>query len=245
MDPGFTVADPLGARLLLDRTWESWLPEALSDPAATEPVRQAIERGLSLERLRELTFALVDQRDVLAGLPGPAEFAEPPPILSQEVRATIERLAAVARGAAKDPEDRAAQALEELAAWVRQTAAMPESDQVRRSWGPRGCRTSPSGSATRPSGGTAPRSTSAGPVSARCGSGSRPPGRWLGTTWWLASLAGRRASVTPTTAPRAGRAASTSRPAPPRAQLGPRSSGRAARLPAGDPVPPRGRVPGH
>ena len=26
VDPGFTVVDPLGARLLLDRTWESWLP---------------------------------------------------------------------------------------------------------------------------------------------------------------------------------------------------------------------------
>ena len=130
VDPGFTVADPLRARLLLDRTWESWLPEALSDPAAAEPVRQAIERGLSLERLRDLTFALVDQRDGLAGLPGPAEFAEPPPILNRELRATIARLADLARGAVKDPEDRAARALDELAAWVRQTAAMPESDQV-------------------------------------------------------------------------------------------------------------------
>ncbi len=50
VDPGFTVADPLIARLLLDRTWEAWLPEALSDPAAAETVRQAIERGLGLER---------------------------------------------------------------------------------------------------------------------------------------------------------------------------------------------------
>ena len=32
VDPGFTVADPLTARLLLDRAWESWLPEALSEP---------------------------------------------------------------------------------------------------------------------------------------------------------------------------------------------------------------------
>ena len=130
VDPGFTVADPLRARLLLDRTWESWLPEALSDPVTAEPVRQAIERGLSLERLRDLTFALVDQRDGLAGLPGPAAFAEPPPILNRELRATIARLADLALSAVKDPEDRAARALDELAAWVRQTAAMPESDQV-------------------------------------------------------------------------------------------------------------------
>ena len=39
VDPGFTVADPLRARLLLDRTWEAWLPESLSDPVTAEPVR--------------------------------------------------------------------------------------------------------------------------------------------------------------------------------------------------------------
>ncbi len=71
VDPGFTVADPLTARLLLDRTWEAWLPEALSDPSAAETVRQAIERGLGLERLRDLAFALVDVRDRLDGLPDP------------------------------------------------------------------------------------------------------------------------------------------------------------------------------
>jgi ATP-dependent helicase/nuclease subunit A len=131
VDPGFTVADPLGARLLLDRTWEAWLPEALSDPAAAEPVRQAIDQGLGLARLRELTFALVDARDRLDGLPGPAPYAEPPTGLNREVRATLVRLADLARGAVKDPEDRAARALEDLALWVHQTAGLPEADQVR------------------------------------------------------------------------------------------------------------------
>ena len=77
VDPGFTVADPLTARLLLDRAWTSWLPEALSEPGAAEAVREAIERGLGLERLRDLAFALVDARDRLEGLPEPASFAEP------------------------------------------------------------------------------------------------------------------------------------------------------------------------
>ncbi len=136
VDPGFTVVDPLGARLLLDRAWESWLPEALSDPDVAEPVRQAIERGLGLDRLRELAFALVDQRDGLAGLPVLADFVEPPTALNRDVRATIQRLAGLARSGVKDPEDRAARALEDLAAWVDQTAALPESDQVRSLLGP-------------------------------------------------------------------------------------------------------------
>ena len=136
VDPGFTVTDPLGARLLLDRTWEAWLPEALSDEAAAEPVRRAIERGVGLERLRELTFALVEQRDGLAGLPAPAEFPESPAGLNREARATLARLADVARDAVKDPEDRAARCLADLAAWVRQTAAMPEADQVSALLGP-------------------------------------------------------------------------------------------------------------
>jgi superfamily I DNA/RNA helicase len=46
VDPGFTVADPLTTRLLLDRTWETWLPGALAEPGAAETVRDAIERGL-------------------------------------------------------------------------------------------------------------------------------------------------------------------------------------------------------
>ncbi len=130
VDPGFTVADPLRARLLLDRTWEAWLPESLSDPVTAEPVRQAIERGVGLERLRDLAFALVDARDRLDGLPDSEPFPEPPAALNQDVRAALVRLAARAQGAVKDPEDRAARALEDLATWVRQTAGLPEPDQV-------------------------------------------------------------------------------------------------------------------
>ena len=130
VDPGFTVADPLSARILLDRTWEAWLPEALSDPAAAEPVRQAIEGGLGLERLRELAFALVEARDRLGGLQGPEPFAEHPAALNGDVRASIVRLADLARGAVKDPEDRAARALEDLGLWVHQTAGLPEREQV-------------------------------------------------------------------------------------------------------------------
>ncbi len=99
-------------------------------------MRQAIERGLGLERLRDLAFALVDARDRLGGLPDPEPYAEAPAVLNVEVRATIVRLAERARGAVKDPEDRAARALEDLALWVHQTAGLPEADQLSALLGP-------------------------------------------------------------------------------------------------------------
>jgi ATP-dependent helicase/nuclease subunit A len=136
VDPGFTVADPLTTRLLLDRAWETWLPGALAEPGAAETVRDAIERGLGLERLRELAFALVDARDRLDGLPEPAPFAEPVATLNADARATIARLGERARGAVKDPEDRAARALQDLLQWVQQTEGLPEADQARALLGP-------------------------------------------------------------------------------------------------------------
>jgi len=136
VDPGFTVADPLTARLLQDRTWEAWLPEALSDPVAADAVRQAIERGLGLDRLRDLAFALVEMRDRLEGLPEPQPLPEPAADLNADVRATLLRLADVARTAARDPEDRAARSIADLALWVRQTAGLSEADQMSALLGP-------------------------------------------------------------------------------------------------------------
>jgi ATP-dependent helicase/nuclease subunit A len=136
VDPGFTVADPLTARLLQDRTWEAWLPEALSDPVGADTVREAIERGLGLERLRDLAYALVEMRDRLDGLPTPEELPEPPAELNTDVRETLLRLADLARSAARDPEDRAARTVADLALWVNQTAGLPQAEQVRALLGP-------------------------------------------------------------------------------------------------------------
>ena len=139
VDPGFTVADPLVALLLRDRTWERWLPEALSDPAWPRPVRQAIQRGLGLERLRELAFALVDARDRLgrpAGARAIRRAAGGPERATPARRSSAGRAMAAAR--VKDPEDRAAPTLEDLAQWVHQTAALADADPgARRSSGPR------------------------------------------------------------------------------------------------------------
>ncbi|PYM66741.1 MAG: hypothetical protein DMD79_02265, partial [Candidatus Rokuibacteriota bacterium] len=138
VDPGFTVADPLTAGLLLDATWERWLPESLSGPeaqgvgpaAGLEAVRRAIELGVPLATLRELAYALVDERDRLEGLPGPAPDPEPPDALDAAVRAEIARLEALALRHAKEPQDRAVQTVRALADWARQTAALPETERV-------------------------------------------------------------------------------------------------------------------
>jgi ATP-dependent helicase/nuclease subunit A len=131
VDPGFTVADPLTAHLLQDAAWDAWLPEALTDPETAEPVRHAIERGVPLERLRALAYALVDERDQLGGLPGPAAWPDPPEALNVEARGTIARLFALTRASARDPEDHAVRAVGALASWAHQTAGLPEAEQIR------------------------------------------------------------------------------------------------------------------
>ena len=161
VDPGFAVADPLAAGLLLDAVWERWLPASLSEPSdvgsaaasptgqpgaadrqeampgetGLDPARAAVQRaialGVSLDTLRELAFALVEERDRLDGLPGPAPEAEPLPGLNAELRAGIARLEALAAASVRKPDDRMAQALAALGDWARQTAGLPEPDQHR------------------------------------------------------------------------------------------------------------------
>jgi len=157
VDPGFTVADPLTASLLLDAAWERWLPESLSEPdprgaegepaadgavppldepvepraaAGAEAVRRAIELGVPLGTLRELAYALADERDRLDGLPGPMPDPEPAAALDAWLRGEIARLQALVTAQARDPADRAAGAVAALADWARQTAALPEGDRV-------------------------------------------------------------------------------------------------------------------
>ena len=229
VDPGFTVADPLTARLLLDRTWEAWLPEALSDPAAADAVRGAIERGLGLDRLRELAFALVEMRDRLDSLPSRGRFgaASRP---QHDVRETLVRLADLASAAARDRGPR--RALADLAVGPPDRGAA-EADQVQALLGPARLPTSSMAReqdevakqerARRVPGRFAARAVEAAQATARHN--------------LIAASPGRPASSARTTWPRAGQAAWTSStfscgPGP-----CPRPGRRATGLPGGDPLP--------
>jgi len=130
VDPGFTVADPLTAGLLRDAAWDSWLEEAVATPEAAAPVRRAIELGLPLQTLRALAFALVEERDQLGALPAPAAGAESLAALSREARAAIAECETLAHDHVKDPSDRAAVAVLDLAAWARQTEGLPDAEQI-------------------------------------------------------------------------------------------------------------------
>ncbi len=61
VDPRFTVADELAARMLLEETWERWLEREMV--AGGEPLATALRLGITLEQLRGLAFELAGSRD--------------------------------------------------------------------------------------------------------------------------------------------------------------------------------------
>ncbi|HVM59251.1 MAG TPA: UvrD-helicase domain-containing protein [Verrucomicrobiae bacterium] len=74
VDPQFTVADELQRQLLLEEAWENWLETELAkNPPA---LREALMRGIELDRLPELVGQLVDHRDRLEN----AKDIEPIPV---------------------------------------------------------------------------------------------------------------------------------------------------------------------
>jgi ATP-dependent helicase/nuclease subunit A len=74
VDPQFTVADELQRQLLFEEAWEGWLEAELAkNPPA---LRQALTRGVELDKLPELVALLVDHRDRLAS----ATLPEPVPL---------------------------------------------------------------------------------------------------------------------------------------------------------------------
>jgi ATP-dependent helicase/nuclease subunit A len=128
VDPGFGIADPLQTALLRQETWERWLEQAAaSDPPPA--LAEAVALGVPLETLRDLGRALVDDRDVLAGLPEvlPEDDAGP---LNREARAQLVDLLAAAPSRAREANDSLVRHLDDLVAWVRQTDALPEGEQI-------------------------------------------------------------------------------------------------------------------
>jgi ATP-dependent helicase/nuclease subunit A len=74
VDPQFAVADELQRQLLFEEAWDGWLEAELAkNPSA---LRQALMRGVELDKLPELVGLLVDHRDRLAF----ATIPEPAPL---------------------------------------------------------------------------------------------------------------------------------------------------------------------
>jgi ATP-dependent helicase/nuclease subunit A len=74
IDPQFAVADELQRQLLLEEAWQEWLEAELAKNPP--PLRQALMRGVELDKLSELVESLVDHRDRLAAAP----IADPVPL---------------------------------------------------------------------------------------------------------------------------------------------------------------------
>ncbi|HEV8309355.1 MAG TPA: UvrD-helicase domain-containing protein [Methylomirabilota bacterium] len=127
VDPGFAVADPLTTGLLLDETWERWLERTADE--APPALEEAVALGVSVQALRELGSALVAERDLLEGLPAPV--AETDALaLNRAVRSGLAELLEAAPARARTRADTLVRHLEELVAWIRQTDALPEAEQI-------------------------------------------------------------------------------------------------------------------
>jgi ATP-dependent helicase/nuclease subunit A len=132
IDPGFAILDPLQAALLLEETWERWLERTPAEepPGGPPPaLAEAVALGVSVQALRELAFALVAERDLAGGLPAPVP-EEAAAALNREARARLAELAAAAPPRARASDDTLVRHLDDLVAWVRQTDALPEPEQI-------------------------------------------------------------------------------------------------------------------
>ncbi len=110
VDPRFVVADETTARMLLEETWSRWCEKEL---AADSPVlERALRLGLSLDHLRRLAFAIVENRDV-------KKVSPPPPAPDLEVvrRGCVAaiREAAGLLESCRDPQDHGYQMVRALA----------------------------------------------------------------------------------------------------------------------------------
>jgi ATP-dependent exoDNAse (exonuclease V) beta subunit len=126
IDPGFRIAAPLEGALLFEETWERWLEPAAAE--APPALHEAVALGIPLDTLRELASVLVNERDLLAGLPAPLpeDFAD----LNRDVRARVRALAAAAPAGRRAEDDRLVRHLADLLGWVEQTDSLAETEQI-------------------------------------------------------------------------------------------------------------------
>ncbi len=72
VEPGFAVADELGASLILEEAWEAWLAEEMSGDSSSPAIRRAVESGIPIEAagrrespIFKLVCELIEQRDAV------------------------------------------------------------------------------------------------------------------------------------------------------------------------------------
>ena len=145
VEPGFAVADELGASLILEEAWEAWLAEQMSGDSPA--IRRAVESGISFEAAggREspvfsLACELIEQRDAVrpsspqAVSDGLVETPWTDAQFAEAVEALREQIAELAEARRQDcvkPEsDRCAEQIAALEAWAAQTPK-PEFDPIR------------------------------------------------------------------------------------------------------------------
>ena len=82
VEPGFVVADELGASLILEEAWEAWLAEEMSGDSSSPAIRRAVESGIPFEGagrrespIFKLACELIEQRDAVR--PGSPQAVRP------------------------------------------------------------------------------------------------------------------------------------------------------------------------
>jgi ATP-dependent helicase/nuclease subunit A len=119
VDPGFGVADDLRQSLVLDAVLDEWLRSELAVGLPTA-VAEAQALGHGLDRIRELAYGLVGNRDLVHLTPDPVPPAGFDDILS-DLRAMASSFAGLADSACSDPEDTA---MSGIRAFVREVEAI-------------------------------------------------------------------------------------------------------------------------
>ena len=124
IDPNFEVADGLRASLIAEETWEDWLAREMDrdDPA----LRRAVLLGVGLDNMYELARAMVENRDMLGHLPEPLDLDKVLADYASEFKTRVSGLEEVSASGCKDPQDKAALAIQDLkriAAGLDATAA--------------------------------------------------------------------------------------------------------------------------
>jgi ATP-dependent exoDNAse (exonuclease V) beta subunit len=130
LDPGFQVLDVLPARLEFEDAYREWLAAAMASDSPPAPLVEALNLGLSLERVREAAEQLHRHRELLPLRPYVRAEIDPESVLDS-LAPHITELRRRA-GCAIDEEDDAYAELQRMVAWYDDTCARHRGSALRR-----------------------------------------------------------------------------------------------------------------